>query len=170
MTDVVLRLLLPDDAALLEAEQTPELDPFNWHGLRRSGRLRARLESGEDVTAERGTFAISDSAGRLLGDISWRHIQTAPSAASSCWDIGVLVLSGERGRGVGSAAQRLVAAYLFDTTLAQRVQASTDIANIAEQRALEKAGFVREGVLRQYQYRQGQWHDMISYSKLRGES
>jgi RimJ/RimL family protein N-acetyltransferase len=38
-----------------------------------------------------------------------------------------------------------------------------------EQRALEKAGFTREGVLRQAQWRSGGWHDQVMYSKLRGE-
>ena len=50
-----------------------------------------------------------------------------------------------------------------------RVEASTDITNSAELRALEKAGFTREGVLRKAQWRNGDWHDLVVYSKLRGE-
>ena len=50
-----------------------------------------------------------------------------------------------------------------------RVEASTDITNLAEQRALEKAGFTREGVLRKAQWRAGDWHDLVVYSLLRGE-
>ncbi|MBA2393543.1 MAG: GNAT family N-acetyltransferase, partial [Ktedonobacteraceae bacterium] len=50
-----------------------------------------------------------------------------------------------------------------------RVEATTDITNRAEQRALEKAGFTREGVLRKAQWRNGNWHDMVVYSKVRGE-
>jgi len=34
-------------------------------------------------------------------------------------------------------------------------------------RALEKAGFEREGVLRQAQWRAGHWHDQVLYSTLR---
>ncbi len=114
--------------------------------------------------------AISDDAGRLLGEISWRRIQTGPTPHSFCWELGLYVLLAERGRGAGTEAQRLMAAYLFDTTLAQRVQASTDVTNLAEQRALQKAGFTREGILRGIQFRFGEWHDMVSYSKLRGEA
>jgi aminoglycoside 6'-N-acetyltransferase len=58
-------------------------------------------------------------------------------------------------------------ASLFDHTRAQRIQAFTDIANLAEQRALEKAGFEGEGVLRQAQWRAGHWHDQVLYSTLR---
>lgn len=58
---------------------------------------------------------------------------------------------------------------IFDTFPIARVEASTDITNIPEQRSLEKAGFTREGVLRKAQWRAGEWHDLIVYSKLRGE-
>ena len=40
---------------------------------------------------------------------------------------------------------------------------------LSMQRALEKAGFTREGVLRKAQWRNGDWHDLVVYSKLRGE-
>jgi len=76
----------------------------------------------------------------------------------------------ERGRGYGTDAQRLLAAYLFETTDAQRVEAGTDVGNVAEQRALEKAGFVREGVLRSAQFRDGTYHDMAIYSRVRTDS
>ena len=39
-------------------------------------------------------------------------------------------------------------AYLFATTLVNRLQAVTDLENLAEQRVLERIGFRREGVLR----------------------
>jgi RimJ/RimL family protein N-acetyltransferase len=167
--EVTLRLLTGADADAIEAEHTPALNAHNWFGVRRPGGLRRRIEAGEDLTDDGGSFAIGRRAGHLLGDISWRKVATGPGPASFCWEIGIYVLAAERGRGVGSQAQRLLAAYLFDTTLAVRVQASTDITNLAEQRALEKAGFTREGVLRKVQYRFGAWHDDVIYSKLRGD-
>jgi RimJ/RimL family protein N-acetyltransferase len=44
-----------------------------------------------------------------------------------------------------------------------------DATNVAEQRALEKAGFTREGILRGTTFRQGRWHDQVMYSVLREE-
>lgn len=167
--EVRLRLLSPADADAVEAEHTPELNEYSWFGVQRPGLLRRAVETGDDIGHQGGRFAISEPSGRLLGEISWRLISSGPTPASFCWELGIFVLRAERGRGAGSAAQRLLAAYLFDTSLAQRVQASTDVVNVAEQRALEKAGFTREGVLRGFQYRFGAWHDMVSYSKLRGE-
>ena len=77
------------------------------------------------------------------------------------------LLPDARGRGHGTAAQRLLADYLVSTSLVQRVEAGTDVENLAEQRALEKAGFARDGVMRQAQYRDGAWHDMVIFSRLR---
>ena len=74
-----------------------------------------------------------------------------------------------RRRGYGAEAQALLARYLFDTYTVERVEASTDVENVPEQRALERAGFTREGVLRRAQWRAGDWHDVVLYSKLRGE-
>ena len=48
-----------------------------------------------------------------------------------------------------------------------RIQADTEVANIPEQRALEKAGFTREGVLRGIGWRDGAWRDGVTYSILR---
>jgi RimJ/RimL family protein N-acetyltransferase len=68
---------------------------------------------------------------------------------------------------VGTEAQRQIAEYLFLHTRAQRIQAYTDVENIAEQRALEKAGFAQEGVMRSAQWRAGRWHDQVMYSIIR---
>ena len=50
-----------------------------------------------------------------------------------------------------------------------RVEAQTDVDNIAEQRSLEKAGFVREGTARGSQFRAGAYHDLVTYSILRDD-
>ena len=167
---VILRLLNPADADDLDAEHTPELNEYSWFGFRRPGLTRSRIEAGEEITETRGSFAISRPSGHLLGDVGWRLLTSGPAASSFYYEIGIYVLVGERGLGYGTQAQRLIAEYLFDTTLANRVQASTDVANLAEQRSLEKAGFHREGVMRGFQFRHGSWHDLVLFSKLRGEA
>ena len=53
--------------------------------------------------------------------------------------------------------------------MAERVEASTDVENAAERRALERAGFSFEGILRRAQFRGGGWRDMALYSLVRGE-
>jgi RimJ/RimL family protein N-acetyltransferase len=71
--------------------------------------------------------------------------------------------------GGGTAAQAALATYLFGTTLIERLEAGTDVENLGEQRALEKAGFHREGIARHAQFRDGAWHDLVLYSRLRDD-
>ena len=52
------------------------------------------------------------------------------------------------------------------TPPAHRIEASTETANLAERRALEKAGFTAGGVARAIGWRDGQWRDGITYSLL----
>jgi RimJ/RimL family protein N-acetyltransferase len=170
-----LRLILPED---VDALSRWYVDPaaggeFQWVGFQPHGprERRERVASGQQITETGGSLAVclSDDDPTLVGDVEWRQQRTGPAPASWCWEIGILLLPDFRGQGHGSAAQRQLAAYLFEHTTAQRVQAETDVDNVAEQKALERAGFMREGVLRQWQWRGGRWHDFAMYSKLRGE-
>jgi RimJ/RimL family protein N-acetyltransferase len=92
-----------------------------------------------------------------------------PAAGAYCWQIGIVLMPEARGRGVGTQAQRLLVRYLFAHTHVVRIEAGTELANIAEQRALEKVGMTREGVGRSTSYRNGKWRDGVMYSILRHE-
>jgi RimJ/RimL family protein N-acetyltransferase len=98
--------------------------------------------------------------------VAWRSIQTGGPEVG-CLEIGILLFPEHRGQGLGTAAQRLLAQYLFATTLANRLQAITNVENIAEQKALERAGFRREGVMRGLAFEGGRWHDGALYARLR---
>ncbi len=104
-------------------------------------------------------------SGRSAG-IGWA---TARTRNPSAWNVGIALIPEARGHGYGSEAQRLLAAYLFANTRVNRIEASTDVENIAEQRSLEKAGYVREGVARGSQFRAGAYHDLVTYSRLRDD-
>jgi RimJ/RimL family protein N-acetyltransferase len=78
-----------------------------------------------------------------------------------------MLLPEARGRGHGTQAQRLLARYLFAHTTVHRIWAGTEVDNIAEQKALERAGFTREGITRATGWRDGAWRDGVIYSLLR---
>ncbi len=103
-----------------------------------------------------------------VGDMSWHSELHGPNLGSRAISIGVSLHADVRGRGIGTVAQSLLAAALHRGGI-HRVQASTDVANVAEQRALERAGFVREGVARGAQVRADGRHDLVLYSCLPGE-
>lgn len=105
----------------------------------------------------------------LLGAISWHAVDYGGTLACTAWNIGIELITEARGRGIGTTAQRLLAEHLFATTEVDRVEAGTDIDNLAEQRALAKAGFHHDGTLRGAQLRDGQRRDMAVYSILRSD-
>ena len=58
---------------------------------------------------------------------------------------------------------------MYDTMDLNRVQAHVDPRNTASFKLLEKQGFQREGVLRNYEYERGDYVDLIMLSILRRE-
>jgi RimJ/RimL family protein N-acetyltransferase len=117
-----------------------------------------------------GELLITDGEDRPIGTVGWHQVLHGPNLGSLALDIGISLRPEFRGLGHGSRAQRMVAEYLFRTFPVHRVQASTDVSNIPEQRALEHAGFVREGVIRGAQWRLGSWRDLVSYARLRDDA
>ena len=102
-----------------------------------------------------------------IGTVGWHKVRYGPNPESDAWNCGIELRPEARGQGYGTEAQALLAEYLFETTSMNRVEASTDVANLAEQRSLEKAGWVREGVQRRAQFRAGEYHDLVTFSRLR---
>jgi RimJ/RimL family protein N-acetyltransferase len=146
---------------------------YNNFGLRWSERLHRDFAENGLLGGEKGTLAIvlgnNARAEEIIGMVSYRQISYGPMDTSKAFNIGINLTARHRGKGYGVEAQQLLTEYLFATYPIMRVEASTDVENIAEQRALEKAGFTREGIIRKAQWRSGAWHDIALYSKLRGE-
>ncbi|WP_318722794.1 GNAT family N-acetyltransferase [Streptomyces albicerus] len=144
-----------------------ESSPFQWFGWWDTGRWRRQWAETGLITDEAGHLIVARD-GEALGFVAWRKV--AATRNSYYWNIGIALLSKARGKGVGTRAQRLLVEYLFAHTQVVRIEADTDVDNIAEQRALEKAGFTREGVLRSVVFRDGRWRDGVRYSILRDEA
>lgn len=71
---------------------------------------------------------------------------------------------------VNTATKLLVLGYAFDDLANERVTLKTDHLNVRSQRAIERLGAVREGVLRRHVRRpDGTWRDSVYYSILREE-
>ena len=166
-----LRDVTPADADLLDSWLTPEArGAFNDFGAPRSPIDRASLANGPVRTERKGELIVERlTDGNAIGTVTWHLVRYGPNEESNAWNIGIALVPDARGRGHGTEAQRLTADFLFATTSVHRVEASTDIENLAEQRSLEKAGFVREAVLRGVQFRAGAWHDLVNYARLRDD-
>ena len=110
---------------------------------------------------------IVEGGDGVAGIVSWHRVEYGATLASHAWNIGIGLVATARGRGIGPVVQRLLALWLLEVSDLFRIEASTDVANLAEQRALELAGFTREAILRSAQMRRDGRHDLVSYSLLR---
>ena len=158
------------DADAIDALQRLEKTDggFNDFGMPFEPVDRAVLAKGPLRNDQHGVLLVERiEDGVVIGTVSWHRVRYGPNPESDGWMFGIDLVPEARGRGYGTEAQRLIAGYLFETTPMHRVEASTDVDNIAEQRALEKAGFTREGVNRGAQFRAGSWHDLVMYARIR---
>lgn len=169
---VRLRDLRLEDADLLDAwNDAVEPGSFNDFGPR-PPTDREALARGPFRNERNGVVIIERIAdGAPIGTVGWRRVMVyGPSPTSDAWQIGIELIPAARGRGLGVEAQRLVADYLFAATPLNRVEASTDVDNKPEQRALEKAGYHFEGIMRHAQFRAGAYHDLAYYSRVRDDA
>ncbi|HXJ47974.1 MAG TPA: GNAT family protein [Candidatus Acidoferrum sp.] len=170
--DIRLRQATLDDVELLRLwSSSPHYrGVFNDFGPATRRPYEELIAKNELIGEHGGTLLVERIAGpEAIGSVSWRQVRYGPTPESVAWNIGINLVPEMRGQGFGSLAQQLLADYLFETTAVNRIEAGTDIENLAEQRSLEKAGFIREGVLRGAQYRARAWHDLVIYSVVRGE-
>ncbi len=168
---VHLRVVTAADIALLTTWMN-DLNfnsEYNTFGLRRADSIEKRFAENGSLSQQGSELLIVLPNDTVIGNVSYHQVRYGPNEGSAAYNIGISIAAEYRGKGYGVEAQKLLASYLFSTYPIMRVEATTDKENIAEQKALEKAGFTREGVMRQSQWRTGSWHDMIVYSKLRGE-
>jgi len=174
MADVRLRPATREDVGFLVLQYSPDVcAPWNWFGFRSEAELLRRFDDDGFLGAAQGRLIVELVGGGEpvpIGDVSWHGVDYGPPPVSRSWNIGITLVPEWRGHGHGTRAQRLLAEHLFATTVAERIEASTDVENIAERRSLERAGFSFEGVLRRAQFRDGGWHDMALYSLIRGEA
>jgi len=142
--------------------------PFEWRGFRDPRARRRRWEEDGYLGSDGSLLVVAASDDSFAGFVSWTPIATS-GPVGGCLRIGILLLPEYRGKGLGATAQRLLGDYLFSTTLANRLEATTEVDNGAEQRALNRAGFVREGLLRGRGFVRGQWRDAFMYARLRDD-
>ena len=167
---VSLREIVAADGGMLDAWRRDPLvaGEFNDFGPSKGPTYAERLAAGS-IVGDDGGALIVEVDGAPVGNVSWHRVAYGPNVESGAWNVGISLLPEARGHGTGWRAQRLLAEWLLSRTDVNRVEASTDVANVAEQRSLEKAGYVREGVLRGAQHRSQGWHDLVGYSFLRAD-
>jgi RimJ/RimL family protein N-acetyltransferase len=153
--DALLQLRAVTEAdvpAFVEAFQDPAIAQGAYHGkmpatdealrpyLRRNAE---RMQSGEGVLLaiwEAGAERLSGQT--MLFDVDWDNRSA---------ELGFWIAPWARGRGLSVPALRLTLRFAFDHVGMGRVVGLTGVENVLAQRAMERAGLEREGVLRGFE-------------------
>lgn len=165
-----IRPYAEDDAPFLYEAATESVDTVHrWLPWCRPGYSldEARAWVAEQTAAfakgKEYEFVIVSPTGRFAGgcgiDLLDRNNRRA--------NLGYWVRSSEAGRGAATDAARLAAAWAFETLALIRIEILAAVGNAGSQRVAEKAGAVREGVLRSRLLLHGVPHDAVLFSILR---
>jgi ribosomal-protein-serine acetyltransferase len=109
------------------------------------------------------SFVVEDEGGRMLGGCGLNQINEAHRLAN----LGYWIRTSAAGQGVAPRAVRLLAEWAFAQTNLERLEIVVAVANTRSQRVAEKAGALREGLLRSRLYVHDQPQDAVMYSIVR---
>ena len=131
---------------IMEKEDLPVLQEWNnnpefmgeYEPLRQE--TRTELEKTYDNLKDAQWFFVQKKDGTKIGYIA--HFLAAGEI-----ELGYFVVPNERSKGYVNEAIKIIVDYLFLSKDAVRIQAKADPENVASWKALEKAGFKKEGVL-----------------------
>lgn len=127
-------------------------EPFTREG--HENWVRTMIDTGRAVQ-----MMICDlQSGEPLGSVYIRDVDRKHNKAEYGIFIGV---PEARGRGMGTAAARLMLRYCFEEEGLHRVYLRALAGNLRAVRSYEKAGFVQEGCLRDDVYIGGEYCDII---------
>lgn len=116
---------------------------------------RAQAAQGDEWYS----FAIFERE-RFLGGVGLNFFNRVHQMAN----LGYWVRTSAAGRGIATSATRLVARFGFEHLGLRRIEIVAAVGNIASRRVAEKAGAVREGVLRKRLLIRGDSQDAVLFS------
>jgi RimJ/RimL family protein N-acetyltransferase len=166
---VRLEPLAPEHAkGLFEAGADPGI--WAWLSLRQPADVPAAERMVEQALADpdrRPWAQIDVASGRVAGTTSYYQVVEKHRILS----IGHTWLGAHWQRtGLNTESKLLLLTHAFEMLGAQRVSWETDIRNLRSQRAIERLGALREGVLRAHRIRpDGSSRDTVTYSMLAPE-
>ena len=163
-------LALAHEAGLRAAAADGQLWRIRVTGVPEPEQTRAYIENALQMREQgsRFAFAVIDEAGeRVLGSTSFHDILPAVQRV----EIGYTWYAQSVQRShVNTTCKLLMMGHAFDTLGCQVVGWRTDNYNFASQRAIERLGAKKDGVIRHHQLRRdGTVRDTVIYSMLAGE-
>jgi ribosomal-protein-alanine N-acetyltransferase len=99
----------------------------------------------------------------IIGSCGYSHFGQASFRA----ELGYELAQAHWRKGVMTEALKVIVGFGFEEMRLNRIEAMVMLENIASIRLLEKLGFQEEGILREYGYWKGKFHDLKLFSRLK---
>jgi RimJ/RimL family protein N-acetyltransferase len=145
------------DPDVLRFTRIPDPPP---HGFATTW-IERYVEARMDGTRE-GFAAVDAESGMFVGLALAPHIDIEGREG----ELGYLVAPNARGRGVATEILRQLTQWAFEEAGLLRAYLIVDVENVASQKVADRAGYVREGVMRSLHVKDGRRSDCILYSRL----
>ena len=148
---------------LNDVEGSGEFLPY---GMVSEPGFRGEFEKSGFLTDSSLRLLVTSLDGEILGMVwAFRAIPYMDAL-----EVGYRIFdAAQRGKGYATEALRLLIDYLFLAKPLSRLELRAASENAASLRVAEKAGFVREGLLRDAAFSKGRRHDLYTFSLLRSE-
>jgi ribosomal-protein-alanine N-acetyltransferase len=158
---LTLRYARPEDApALFELGRDEEVSQFfSWGPYQKRWEAAAFIErmTEQRDAGERLEFVIVDAEDRPIGVTGLSEFSRRDKRAV----VGTWLGRAHWGTGANQESKALILLVAFETLGLQRVSAYADPGNARSLRALERLGFVREGVLAAWHLHGGERRDVV---------
>ena len=166
----VTRLILPTDAEALadvlsrNQQAMVEVEPVRPDAYYTARGQFAIIQAAlERHSAGLSLPRVILDGDEVVGRVNINEIVRGPSMRGV---IGYFVDGAVAGRGLASAAVDEAVRIAFGRLGLHRIEAGVKVGNDASARVLERNGFTRFGVARDYLKLAGRWHDHVLYEKI----
>lgn len=167
---LILRQVTPDDAESV-LKYLSDKEVMKYYGLEPFDSINEALDEiswyksiFEKKTGIRWGITIKNQ-NEVIGSCGF--LNRVPKHNRS--EIGFELSKDYWGQGIASEALKAVCQYGFEQLNLQRIEALIEPPNLSSQRLVERQGFIREGLLRNYEFSCGKFDDLYMYSLLREE-
>jgi len=142
--------------------------PYNWFGFDYLGSPGSNIQAV--VHGEGGALAVVNDAAVVVGQVQWiPGFWYGGANRHRAWNVGIVILPEHRYTRAARAGLALLIDYLFEHTVANRIELTTAPEAVQIESGFRSLGLCREGVMRQAQWREGRWRDVTLLSILRHE-
>ncbi len=151
---------LYDSEARFLLEEEVELPPVKANNQENSRRWdNFNQETGRIM------FTIETPDGKAVGGLNLNNI----NERHGTFCIGIQIFTGERGKGYGTAAMRILLKYAFLERRLNKFNSGWLEGNAGSEKMHKKIGCIQEGRLRQMSYHEGRYYDWIRVGLTKDE-